>query len=501
MTNMLSPARLYLAIGFVIGLTLVTAVVSAHPDPGTASQDERIGGLIRQLGHDEFPKREAASKELEAIGEPALEALRKAMTDRDPEIRRRAERIAVPLIARLGADAAKNEIARWQGDWHADGDFTLTIKGDQWVSNTPAMVPIKGTLRAIGMREKTALVDLVVNDGPTKGHVCRIIFRLDGNTLHYCGTYDPQRPTEFKSIGNSVYTAWKRGKLPPKPAVAQHVELMANSEAFSTDLPLAESKQPIHRVAIDGQLGDGGKATLTLDPNYPKFDRFGQPVGDAKRSPVLTFDVTFKFVKEDAGLRLYEIRGPKIVSKLYFTSGVNLPFRFLVHGDDGKVRYLVNLHDMPRFPPCHPGCFPAGTLVRVAGGTKPIERIQAGDSVTIIDADGKASPTKVTAVFTTRNRVLTLRVDGANLVTTETQPVALEAGGFRPASELKSGDRVWRWVDGKRNAMAVREVSAADRVVEVFNLVLGEPTGFIASDFVVRSKPPAANVAPNGNRP
>ena len=96
----------------------------------------------------------------------------------------------------------------------------------------------------------------------------------------------------------------------------------------------------------------------------------------------------------------------------------------------------------------------------------------------------------------TRNRVLEVQTEGGTLVTTATQPVALEGGGFRAAGELKPGDRIWRWVGGKRRAAAVTAVTDADREVEVFNLILGEPTGFVAGDFLVRSKPPAAVVRP-----
>jgi ribosomal 50S subunit-recycling heat shock protein len=146
--------------------------------------------------------------------------------------------------------------------------------------------------------------------------------------------------------------------------------------------------------------------------------------------------------------------------------------------------------------PCHPGCFPAGTAVRVPGGTRPIERIREGDRVTTIDADGKPSSAKVTGVFVTRNRLLKVRTEDGTLVTTETQPVALEGGGFRPAGELKVGDRVWRWVDGRRQAVAVLGVSGAEGAAEVFNLILGETQAFIAGDFLVRSKPPAVVAVP-----
>jgi hypothetical protein len=92
--------------------------------------------------------------------------------------------------------------------------------------------------------------------------------------------------------------------------------------------------------------------------------------------------------------------------------------------------------------------------------------------------------------------VLEVQTEGGALVTTATQPVALVGGGFGPAGELKPGDRIWRWVDGKRRAVAVQRVSPADREAEVFNLVLGEPTAFVAGGFVVRSKPPAVAARP-----
>jgi sugar lactone lactonase YvrE len=61
-----------------------------------------IARLVRQLGSDEFAEREAASRALEAIGEPALEALQTAAEDdQDPEIRRRANAVVRVVEARL----------------------------------------------------------------------------------------------------------------------------------------------------------------------------------------------------------------------------------------------------------------------------------------------------------------------------------------------------------------------------------------------------------------
>jgi WD40 repeat protein len=68
-------------------LTAVLWVSNLRADPEPAAVEK----LIKQLGHDEFEKREEATRQLEKIGEPALEALRKARTSPDAEVRDRAD--------------------------------------------------------------------------------------------------------------------------------------------------------------------------------------------------------------------------------------------------------------------------------------------------------------------------------------------------------------------------------------------------------------------------
>lgn len=396
-------------------LVLGCAQDAAPPQAGHASgkdaNTERIDKLVRQLGHDEFAKRQAAAKELEAIGEPALAALRQAAKSSDSlETQRRAEQL----------------------------------------------------------------------------------------------------------IRN----------IEPKPVTL-------SSAYFSHGLPLVESKYPICSINITAQVnvkGEGkGKIELTVTP--PNYDEFGDLVTGTEvdrkdrtqrnERPAIALDCTIEFVKTGSVGRvntptvtylLFRIKGPKITSALMVaTQGPGLTSgRLLVLGKDGRVEHVVELADLTPRPglggeverpvPCHPGCFPAGTLVRVPEGAKPIERIRQGDRVSSVDSNGKPSPVTVTAVFVTRNRLLEVRTEGAKLVTTETQPIGLEAGGFRPASELKPGDRVWRWINGERRATAVLSLSPANREAEVFNLVLGGTKGFIAGDFLVRSKPPAPEPLPSGAR-
>jgi len=72
--------------------------------------------------------------------------------------------------------------------------------------------------------------------------------------------------------------------FPAAAALAQPADVQFVGETFSTDLPLAESKEPIHRVFLNCRLADGGSGTLTLDPSVPKFNEFGDRVDGGKRS-------------------------------------------------------------------------------------------------------------------------------------------------------------------------------------------------------------------------
>jgi hypothetical protein len=101
----------------------------------------------------------------------------------------------------------------------------------------------------------------------------------------------------------------------------------------------------------------------------------------------------------------------------------------------------------------------------------------------------------VASVFVTKNRLLEIRTDTGNLVTTETQPIALVDGGLRAAGELKAGDRIFRWDGKKRLAVTVLSMALTGREESVFNLVLGDGVIFIADDFLVRSKPPSPEPA------
>lgn len=148
-----------------------------------------------------------------------------------------------------------------------------------------------------------------------------------------------------------------------------------------------------------------------------------------------------------------------------------------------------------RYPPCHPGCFPAGTLVATPAGPRPIEAIRPGDAVTLIAPDGGPTSGTVDTCFQTDNRLVEVQTEAGNLLTTETQPLCLQPGGFRPAGELAAGDVIWRWEAGVRRPTRVRAVAATGREAAVFNLVVGDGAVFVAGGFLARGKPPAPSGA------
>ena len=150
------------------------------------------------------------------------------------------------------------------------------------------------------------------------------------------------------------------------------------------------------------------------------------------------------------------------------------------------------------YPPCHPGCFPAGTPVATPTGPRAIESIKAGDVVTLVGPDGAAVSGPVHSVFKTDNRLIEIQTESGTIRTTLTQPLCLKAGGFRTAEDLKAGDEIWRWVDGKRQATRVTGVTTTGVDAPVFNLVVGESAIFVAGGFLARGKPPAVETGRTG---
>jgi uncharacterized protein (TIGR03067 family) len=197
----------------LVGMVFLIITGAWQSELHNESLSARVARLVDQLGHKEFAKREAASKELQAIGEPARDALMKAAAGADPEVRRRAQKILDSFAARARAAAAKKELAAWQGEWVGNGNQKFIIKGDRWLwgdATTKPDDPSANRIVIVEVGKAATLTDMIVADGTAERKVCRAIFHLDGDTLHYCGTYDWFRPTEFRTTPSSFHVAWRR---------------------------------------------------------------------------------------------------------------------------------------------------------------------------------------------------------------------------------------------------------------------------------------------------
>jgi hypothetical protein len=85
----------FLTLIFGVGLGTVMAVPAAP-----AGDQAKITQLVSQLGSQNFRQREAATKELDAMGEPALDALRKATKSGDMEVANRAAALVAKIEQR-----------------------------------------------------------------------------------------------------------------------------------------------------------------------------------------------------------------------------------------------------------------------------------------------------------------------------------------------------------------------------------------------------------------
>jgi hypothetical protein len=95
----------YWPLALVLGL--YAGMLAITPAPADDKPDvAKIQKLIDQMGSDTFEDREAAAKALGAIGEPALELLRKAVQNGEPEVRKRAE----DLVRKIEKAAERNRV-------------------------------------------------------------------------------------------------------------------------------------------------------------------------------------------------------------------------------------------------------------------------------------------------------------------------------------------------------------------------------------------------------
>ena len=83
------------------------------PKPDITPQQQKIADLIKQLGADDFAKRDEASDELQKMGVEALPALREALRNDDPSVRSYAEWLVPKMEGRR--DPRRQNAAQFRG--------------------------------------------------------------------------------------------------------------------------------------------------------------------------------------------------------------------------------------------------------------------------------------------------------------------------------------------------------------------------------------------------
>jgi uncharacterized protein (TIGR03067 family) len=105
------------------------------------------------------------------------------------------------------------ELARWAGSWTGPDGSMITISDDRFASVAPGGGSLRGTIQIVEVGEASVKADLRIEEDGEVVMTAEAIFRLEGDTLHYCGNDPGQpRPTEFKGEGTKYYVPWKRAK-------------------------------------------------------------------------------------------------------------------------------------------------------------------------------------------------------------------------------------------------------------------------------------------------
>ena len=124
-------------------------------------------------------------------------------------------------------DAAKGEIAKWQGTWRA-----VSMDHDGKATPSEKLKPIKLTVEGANYKfengdfsesgryrfdpsQKPKALDIVVGEGASKDKVYLVIYKIEGDELTIClESENKHRPTEFtgKEGSGCVLEVWRREK-------------------------------------------------------------------------------------------------------------------------------------------------------------------------------------------------------------------------------------------------------------------------------------------------
>jgi uncharacterized protein (TIGR03067 family) len=202
----------------IVGMALTVHVLWGAPSLQTQT---RILELVRQLGHEDYSAREAASRELAEIGEPAVSTSQSAAaTDADTEIRWRAQRVLEGLAIRRREAAGRQDLEKFQGTWYTvstshqgtttpeNRNDTITFEGNRYVQTLDGNLLAAGEITISDATASPKQMEYDASDGPYAGSYCWSIYRVEGSDLILCSQMGnaavPARPGAFSDRAGFV---------------------------------------------------------------------------------------------------------------------------------------------------------------------------------------------------------------------------------------------------------------------------------------------------------
>jgi uncharacterized protein (TIGR03067 family) len=132
----------------------------------------------------------------------------------------------VLIAADTGDDAAKKDLAKFQGNWtlisaERDGKKTpdeeakkikLAIQGNKFVLRKDGVVISEGMM-TLDASKKPRAIDETITAGPNKGKVFSAIYEIDDDQHRICfAAAGKERPTVFSSDNGQLLQVWRREK-------------------------------------------------------------------------------------------------------------------------------------------------------------------------------------------------------------------------------------------------------------------------------------------------
>ena len=158
-----------------------------------------------------------------------------------------------------------------------------------------------------------------------------------------------------------------------------------------------------------------------------------------------------------------------------------------------KSYYIINGKAVPFISGGKGGCFAAGTLIEIPGGTKPIEQVKVGDIVISFDHYGKISENKVTQVFEHEDdELVEISFWNGSFKITPNHWVLNENMAFTAIGNLQVDDVLVDRLGYYRPILGIKNIGK-DRV---YNFTVENDHTYIANDIRVHNKGGGKSAAP-----